>query len=78
MLVFQKLVAMTGVAMTFRYQAFTIQDQNFNEVGVALDRLFQASSLDLPLYVTWDNWKNVFLLGRTTVCTSWKTPTDKN
>ena len=52
MLVLQKLVAMTGVAMTFRYQAFMIRRQTFCEVGVTLDRLFQASSLDLPLYVT--------------------------
>ena len=48
----QKLVAMTGVVMTFRYQAFMIRRQTFCKVGVALGRLFQASSLGLPLYVT--------------------------
>ena len=43
---------MTGVVMTFRYQAFMIRRQTFCKVGVALGRLFQASSLGLPLYVT--------------------------
>ena len=43
MLVLSEHVAMTGVAMTFRYQAFMIRRQTFCEVGVTLGRLFQAS-----------------------------------
>ena len=60
MLVLSEHVAMTGVAMTFRYQAFMIRRQTFCEVGVTLGRLFQASPYGLPLHVTWDNWKMYF------------------
>ena len=74
MLVLSEHVAMTGVAMTFRYQAFMIR----REVGVTLGRLFQASPYGLPLHVTWDNWKNVFLLGGTTASISWQALSDKS
>ena len=60
MLVLSEHVAMTGVAMTFRYQAFMIRRQTFCEVGVTLGRLFQAPPYGLPLHVTWDNWKMYF------------------
>ena len=50
--VMPNLVAMTGVAMTLRYQAFMIRRQTFCEVGVTLGRLFQAPPYGLPLHVT--------------------------
>ena len=50
--VMPNLVAMTGVAMTLRYQAFMIRRQTFCEAEVTLGRLFQASSLGLPFHVT--------------------------
>ena len=78
MLVLSEHVAMTGVAMTFRYQEFMIRRQTFCEVGVTLGRLFQAPPYGLPLHVTWDNWKNVFLLGRTTASISWQALSDKS
>ena len=78
MLVLSEHVAMTGVAMTFRYQEFMIRRQTFCEVGVTLGRLFQAPPYDLPLHVTWDNWKNVFLLGGTTASISWQALSDKS